>query len=181
MNKSELIDAIGKTTGLARRDAENAVNAVVHTVISEVKAGRKVAVVGFGSFNPTRRPARTGRNPQTGAPVKIAASKGVRFGASSTFKNVVNGKAVLGAPKVVGGSSTTTTAAPAKKAVAKKAVAKKAVAKKAVAKKAVAKKAVATAAVATAAVAKKAVAKKAVAKKAVAKKAVAKKAVGRAR
>ena len=58
MNKSELIDAVSSTTALAKRDVEDAVNAVVHTVMNEVRAGRRVAVVGFGSFNPTRRAAR---------------------------------------------------------------------------------------------------------------------------
>ena len=112
MNKSELIDLVGQSTELAKRDAEAAVNAVIGAVIAEVKAGRKVSLVGFGSFNPTRRAARTGRNPRTGAAVRIAASKGVRFGPSSTFKDVLNGRAA--AP------------APAKKAAAKKAPAKKA-------------------------------------------------------
>ncbi len=134
MNKSELIDAISKTTGLARREAENAVNAVVHTVVSEVKAGRRVAVVGFGSFNPTRRPARKGRNPQTGEPVRIAASKGVRFAASSTFKNVVNGKAPLTPPKISGAGAAAAKAAGATKTAAKKATARKAAAAKAPAK-----------------------------------------------
>jgi DNA-binding protein HU-beta len=99
LNKSGLIDAISGTTSLAKREAEEAVNALIHAVVSEVHAGRRVAVVGFGSFNPTHRGARMGRNPQTGTPVKIAASKGVRFAASSTVKNVVNGKAALPALK----------------------------------------------------------------------------------
>ncbi len=114
MNKSELVEAVCKSTGLARRDAEGAVNAVVETVIAAVKKNDRVAIVGFGSFTQTSRKARVGRNPQTGAPVKIAASKGVRFGPSLNFKAAVNGKAA--AKK----------AAPAKKAPAKKAPAKKA-------------------------------------------------------
>jgi len=100
VNKSGLIDAISDTTSLTRREAEDAVNALVHAVVSEVRSGRRVAVVGFGSFNPTQRGARMGRNPQTGAPVKIAAARGVRFSASTTLKDIVNGKTPLRAFKV---------------------------------------------------------------------------------
>jgi len=99
VNKSGLIDAISNATSLTKRETEHAVNAFVHAVMSEVRAGRRVSVVGFGAFNPTQRGARMGRNPQTGAPVKIAASKGVRFSASSTLKGIVNGKAPLPTPK----------------------------------------------------------------------------------
>jgi DNA-binding protein HU-beta len=158
VNKSELIEAVSKTTSLAKRDAENAVNALVHTIVAEVKAGRRVSVVGFGAFRPTRRAARMGRNPQTGAAVRIPASKGVSFAASSSFKDIVNGKAPLGAPKVtVSAASRATGASSAAKATAKKAPARK-VAAKATAKKAPARK-----------VAAKATAKKAPARKVVAK------------
>jgi DNA-binding protein HU-beta len=95
VNKSELIDAISRSTSLAKREAEDAVNALVHTVVGEVRSGRRVVVAGFGSFNPTHRGARVGRNPQTGAAVKIKASRGVRFAASTTLKNVVNGKSAM--------------------------------------------------------------------------------------
>ncbi len=108
MNKSGLIDAISNAAPLTKRETEHAVNAFVHAIVSEVRAGRRVSVVGFGSFNPTQRGARMGRNPQTGAPVKIAASKGVRFSASSTLKGIVNGKAPLPALKA--------SSAPARKA-----------------------------------------------------------------
>lgn len=187
VNKSELIEAVSKTTSLAKRDAENAVNALVHTIVSEVKAGRRVSLVGFGAFRPTRRAARMGRNPQTGAAVRIPASKGVSFTASSTFKEIVNGKAPLGAPKVTvtgAGRGAPAAKAPAKKVAAKKTVAAKAPAKKAPAKKAPAKKAPAKKAPAKKASAKKAPARamaaKAPAKKVVAKKVVAKKAPARA-
>jgi DNA-binding protein HU-beta len=93
LNKSGLIDAVCKTTSLAKRDAEEAVNAVVHVVSKEVRSGRRVVVAGFGSFNPTHRGARMGRNPRTGAPVSVSASRGVRFAASGTFKDILNGKA----------------------------------------------------------------------------------------
>ncbi len=184
VNKSELIDSISKTTSLAKREAEAAVSALMSTVMAEVKSGRRVSIVGFGSFNPTRRAARMGRNPQTGAPVRIAASRGVRFGPSTTFKDVLNGKAAVPAVKPAAARSATkatATKATAKKAPATKATAKKAPAKKAPATKATAKKAPATKATAKKAPAKKAPAKKAPATKATAKKAPAKKAPAKRR
>jgi DNA-binding protein HU-beta len=93
VNKSELITAVAGSAALEKRQAERAVDAVVQTVMSEVKAGRKVSLIGFGSFNPTSRAARTGRNPRTGAPVRIAASKGVRFSVGSGFKSALNSRA----------------------------------------------------------------------------------------
>jgi DNA-binding protein HU-beta len=95
VNKSELIDVVSKTTLLTKREADEAVNALIHAVASEVKAGRRVVVAGFGSFNPTHRGARMGRNPQTGAPVAIAASRGVRFAASAMLKDILNEKVPL--------------------------------------------------------------------------------------
>jgi DNA-binding protein HU-beta len=122
VNKSGLIDAISNATTLTKRETEDAVNALVHTIVSEVRSGRRVAVVGFGSFNPTQRGARMGRNPQTGAPVKISASKGVRFAASSTLKDIVNGKAPLPAfkAKPTSARKVSTTAKPAAKKALKK-------------------------------------------------------------
>lgn len=93
MNKGELVDAMAARSGLDKRSAEGALNAFVDSVIVATKGGDKVSVLGFGTFNPTQRAARTGRNPQTGAPVKIAASKGVRFAAGMAFKQTLNGKA----------------------------------------------------------------------------------------
>jgi DNA-binding protein HU-beta len=99
VNKSGLIDAVSKTTSLAKREAEEAVNALVHVVASEVRSGRRVVVAGFGSFNPTHRGARMGRNPQTGEPVSISATRGMRFAASALLKDILNGKAAMSAPK----------------------------------------------------------------------------------
>ena len=90
MNKSGLIDAVSKTTSLAKRDAEDAVNALVHVVSKEVRSGRRVVVAGFGSFNPTHRGARMGRNPRTGAPVSISSS--------STASHFVSATATRGMP-----------------------------------------------------------------------------------
>lgn len=111
MNKSELVEHVRDAAGLDRRTAEAAVNAFVSAVMSDVKAGNKVSISGFGIFNPTSRAARTGRNPQTGAPVKIAASKGVRFAPAAAFKNELNTGGKKAAAKK---------AAPAKKATASK-------------------------------------------------------------
>ena len=120
MNKSELVDEVAGSAGLDKRIAEVAVTAMIDAVIAETKGGNKVTLFGFGTFTPTARAARIGRNPQTGAPVKIAASRGVRFAPASAFKQALNAKG--GAAKK---------AAPAKKAAAKKTSAKKAPAKKA--------------------------------------------------
>ena len=151
MNKTELLEAIGERAGLTRAQSEAALDAVVYEVTAGVRSGDAVRITGFGTFKLRERKARSGRNPQTGAAVKIKASKGIGFTAGTKLKTDLNSNGAL--------------AAPAKKAVAKKAVAKKAVAKKAApAKKAVAKKVVAK----KAAPAKKAVAKKTVAKKAAA-------------
>jgi DNA-binding protein HU-beta len=113
VNKSGLIDAVSKTTSLPKRDAEYAVNALVHIVSGEVRAGRRVVISGFGSFNPTHRGARMGRNPQTGDPVRVAASHGVRFAASGALKDVLNRKVSLAVPA---------TAVSAKKGTAKSSV-----------------------------------------------------------
>ena len=99
MNKSGLIDAVRKTTSLPKRDAEDAVNAVVQVVSTEVRAGRRVIVSGFGSFNPTHRGARMGRNPRTGEPVHVPSSRSVRFAPSGTLKEILNGKATIAMPK----------------------------------------------------------------------------------
>ena len=132
MNKSELVEHVRDAAGLDRRAAEAAVNAFVSAVMSDVKAGNKVSISGFGIFNPTSRAARTGRNPQTGAPVKIAASKGVRFAPSTAFKSELNTGGKKAAAKK---------AAPAKKAASKKAAPAKKAAAASSAKKAPAKKA----------------------------------------
>lgn len=91
MNKSELIEAIAEKASLEKRQAESALNAFVDAVMDATKSGDKVSILGFGNFVPTQRAARTGRNPQTGAPVQIAASKGVRFAPGAAFKSALNG------------------------------------------------------------------------------------------
>lgn len=92
MNKTELIDAVAKDSGLARRDAAKAVDSLVSAVMKAMKKGDDVAITGFGKFSVTKRGARTGRNPATGAALKIKASKAPKFSAGATLKAAVNGK-----------------------------------------------------------------------------------------
>ena len=93
MNKSDLVDEVARRVGLDKSKAEAAVTAVIDAVIAQTRSGNRVSLFGFGTFNPTSRAARTGRNPQTGAPVKIAASKSVRFAPASAFKFALNPRA----------------------------------------------------------------------------------------
>lgn len=118
VNKSELVDHVRDAAGLDRRAAESAVNALLEAVMADVRAGNKVSISGFGIFNPTSRAARMGRNPQTGAPVKIAASKGVRFAPAQAFKSALN---TGGGKKATAKKAAAKKSAPAKKATAKKA------------------------------------------------------------
>ncbi len=92
MTKAELIEAVAKSADVSKADAERTLGAFFDHVVSSTKGGEKVAWPGFGSFSTTKRPARTGRNPQTGAPVKIAASTAMKFTASSTLKASLNPK-----------------------------------------------------------------------------------------
>ena len=91
MNKTELVDAIAKQTGLSKKDSEAAVKAFTDTVSKALKKGDKVQLVGFGTFEVSKRAARTGRNPQTGAEMKIKASKAPKFKAGKALKDLVNG------------------------------------------------------------------------------------------
>ena len=90
--KAELIDAVAGAAGVSKADAEKTVAAFFDYVVSATKSGEKVAWPGFGSFSTTQRAAREGRNPQTGATVKIPASTAMKFTASSTLKSSLNGK-----------------------------------------------------------------------------------------
>lgn len=79
MNKAQLIDAIAEKAGLTKADAKKALDAFVDSTTDALKNGDRVALIGFGSFSVATRSARTGRNPQSGAPIKIAAKKVVKF------------------------------------------------------------------------------------------------------
>ncbi len=79
MNKAQLIDAIAGKSGLTKADSKKALDAAIEAVTEGLKAGDRVALVGFGSFSVSERSARTGRNPQTGKEITIAAKKVVKF------------------------------------------------------------------------------------------------------
>ncbi|MBM3417776.1 MAG: HU family DNA-binding protein [Bacteroidetes bacterium] len=90
MNKTELIDAIAAHSGLSKADSRRALDAFVGATTAALKKGNKISLVGFGSFDITKRQARNGRNPKTGAVIKIAAKKSVRFKAGSELSSSVN-------------------------------------------------------------------------------------------
>lgn len=90
MNKTELVAAIAEKAGLSKKDAEGAVKAFTDTVAEQLKAGEKIQLVGFGTFEVAERAARTGKNPQTGEAIKIPASKAPKFKAGKALKYVVN-------------------------------------------------------------------------------------------
>ena len=92
VNENELIDAAAKDSGLARADAAKAVDAVVTTVTKTLKKGEDVAISGFGKFSVIRRGARAGRNPATGAALKIRASKAPQFTAGAALEATVSGE-----------------------------------------------------------------------------------------
>jgi DNA-binding protein HU-beta len=79
MNKAQLIDAIAEKAGLTKADAKKGLDATIGAIGEALKTGDRVALVGFGSFAVSKRSARTGRNPQTGKEIKIAAKKVVKF------------------------------------------------------------------------------------------------------
>ncbi len=79
MNKAQLIDAIAEKSGLTKADAKKALDAFVEATTDALKNGDRVALIGFGSFAVSTRSARTGRNPQSGAPIQIPSKKVVKF------------------------------------------------------------------------------------------------------
>ncbi|MGD9340191.1 MAG: HU family DNA-binding protein [Chromatiales bacterium] len=90
MNKGELIDAVAAASNLSKADASRAVEAVLDSITDALKSGDQVSLIGFGTFGVKRREARTGRNPQTGAPIQIAASNVPGFKAGKGLKDAVN-------------------------------------------------------------------------------------------
>ncbi len=90
MNKSELIDSIAADAGLSKADAGKALDATLTAVTGSLKNGDTVSLVGFGTFQVKSRAARTGRNPQTGATIQIAAAKVPGFKAGKALKDAVN-------------------------------------------------------------------------------------------
>ena len=89
MNKAELIEQVASQTGLAKRTAREAVDAVVSAISDCLARGEKVTLVGFGTFGVRQRKARTGRNPQTGATIQIPAKKVPKFVPGKNLKNKV--------------------------------------------------------------------------------------------
>ena len=89
MNKTELIAAVAEKAGLSKKNAEVAVAAVIDSVVDSLKKGDKVSLLGFGTCEVRERAARTGKNPQTGAAIKIAACKVPAFKAGKALKDAV--------------------------------------------------------------------------------------------
>lgn len=90
MNKTELVAAMADKAGLSKKEAEASLKAFTDVVAEELKKGEKIQLVGFGTFEVSERAARTGRNPQTGAEMKIAASKSPKFKAGKALKDSLN-------------------------------------------------------------------------------------------
>ena len=90
MNKTELVAAMAEKAQLSKKDAEAALKAFTDVVAEELKKGEKIQLVGFGTFEVSERAARTGRNPQTGVEMTIAASKAPRFKAGKALKDSLN-------------------------------------------------------------------------------------------
>jgi DNA-binding protein HU-beta len=144
VNKAQLIDRLSTQLG-SKKAATDAVDAVVNTITRAVSSGERVAITGFGVFEKVARPARTGRNPRTGATVKIKKTSVPKFKPGQSFKEVVSGarklpKVAVAAAGGVSRSAGASKSAPAKKTTAKKTAAKKTTARKTAAKKSPAKK-----------------------------------------
>jgi DNA-binding protein HU-beta len=89
MNKSELIDQIAADAGITKTAANEALDSFTSAIISTLKKGDKVTLVGFGTFSVTQRAARNGRNPQTGETIKIKATKSPKFKAGKEFSEKI--------------------------------------------------------------------------------------------
>ena len=89
MNKTELVSAVAEKAGLSKKNADTAVNAAIDAITEALKAGDKVALVGFGTFEVRARAERMGKNPQTGEAIKIAASKVPAFKAGKALKDAL--------------------------------------------------------------------------------------------
>ena len=90
MNKTELVNAMAEKAEISKKDAEAALKAFTEVVEEELKKGEKIQLVGFGTFEVSERAARTGRNPQTGEEMTIAASKSPKFKAGKALKDALN-------------------------------------------------------------------------------------------
>ena len=90
MNKADLIDRISAGAGISKTQAASAIDTSVMSITSALKKGERVALIGFGTFSVSQRKARNGRNPQTGATIKIAARRVAKFTAGAELKKAVN-------------------------------------------------------------------------------------------
>ena len=90
MNKTELVEKIAKETGLTKKDTEAALKSFIEVVTNELSKSGEVSLIGFGTFTTAKRKATTGRNPQTGAPIKIAASTQPKFRPGKSLKEALN-------------------------------------------------------------------------------------------
>ena len=89
MNKTQLVDASAKKASITKVDAKKALDAFINVTGEALKAGDKIALIGFGSFAVAKKPGRTGRNPRTGAAIKIAAKNVVKFKAGAELNALV--------------------------------------------------------------------------------------------
>jgi DNA-binding protein HU-beta len=117
LNRKELVDAIQKHTLVSRTDVDKVLGSLIQHTQVAVKKGDRVSLVGFGTFERQDRKARTARNPRSGAPVKVKATKIPRFRAGQGFKDVVAGKAT--APKLTPVKATARAASTAKATVSR--------------------------------------------------------------
>jgi DNA-binding protein HU-beta len=127
LNRKELVDAIQKHTLVSRTDVDKVLGSLIQHTQVAVKKGDRVSLVGFGTFERQDRKARTARNPRSGAPVKVKATKVPRFRAGQGFKDVVAGKAT--APKLSPVKSTAKAATTAKASLSRASTAKASTAK----------------------------------------------------
>ena len=124
MNKAELIEQVANEAGISKAQANAAMDAFTAAVGNALRSGDRVTLVGFGTFSVSERAARNGRNPQTGATIKIAARRVPRFKAGKEFAAGLSGgakkKAAAKAPAAKKAAPAAKKAAPAKKAATKK-------------------------------------------------------------
>ena len=90
MNKGDLINKVAESAGLSKAQASSAVNTVLDSIAETLQGGDKVTLIGFGTFSVSKREARTGRNPQTGKAIKIAAKSNVKFKAGKELTGSLN-------------------------------------------------------------------------------------------
>jgi len=95
MNKTQLIDTTAEHSGLTKAQTAQAINAAIEVIQAAVAAGEQVVIPGFGAFDAVAKPERTGRNPQTGAQITIAASRAPKFKPGAGFKGLVNASKAL--------------------------------------------------------------------------------------